>query len=64
MKPIRDSAGNVVAYEHTANANRTELRSRSNGLLAWYDRNTDRTFDRTGKQAGYGDQTKKFTPRD
>jgi len=64
VKPIRNANGNVVGYEHTANANRTELRSRSNGLLAWYDRNTDRTFDRTGKQAGYGDQTKKFIPRD
>ena len=38
MKPIRDSAGNVVAYEHDANANHRELRSKSNGLLAWYDR--------------------------
>ena len=45
MKPIRDRAGNVVAYEHDANANRRELRSKSNGLLAWYDKNTDRTHD-------------------
>jgi hypothetical protein len=52
----------VVAYEHEANANRHELRSRSNGLLAWYDKNTNRTFDRTGKNAGAGDQTGKFIP--
>lgn len=64
MKPIRDSAGNVVAYEHDANANRRELRSKSNGLLAWYDKNTDRTFDRTNKNAGAGDQRGKFIPHD
>ena len=64
MKPILNEKNQVVAYEHDANANRRELRSKSNGLLAWYDRNTDRTFDRTGKNAGAGDQTKKFTPRD
>jgi hypothetical protein len=64
VKPIRDAAGNVVAYEHDANANRRELRSKSNGLLAWYDRNTDRTFDRTSKNAGAGDQRGKFIPHD
>ena len=64
MKPILNEKNQVVAYEHTANANRTELRSRSNGLLAWFDRNTDETFDRHGKRAGYGDQTKKFIPKD
>ncbi len=64
MKPIRDADGNVVGYENEPNPNRRELRSKSNGLLAWYDRNPDRTFDRTGKQAGYGDQTKKFIPED
>lgn len=62
MKPIRDRAGNVVAYEHDSNANRRELRSKSNGLLAWHDKNTDRTFDRTGNYAGTGNQTAKFIP--
>ena len=62
MKPIRDSSGNVVTYKHEPNANRRELRSRSGGLLAWYDKNTNQTFDRHAKRAGYGDQTGKFIP--
>lgn len=62
MKPIRDAAGNVVAYEHDANANRKELRPKSNGLLAYYDKNTDRTFDAKNQNAGAGDQTGKFIP--
>jgi hypothetical protein len=62
MKPIRDAAGNVVAYENEPNSYRRELRSRSNGLLAWYDKNKDQTFDRSGNRAGYGDQRGKFIP--
>jgi hypothetical protein len=64
MKPILNEKNQVVAYEHDANANRRELRSKSNGLLAYYDKNTDRTFDRTSKNAGAGDQRGKFIPRD
>lgn len=64
MKLIRDSSGNVVAYEHEPNDNRRELRSRSGGLLAWHDKNTDQTFDRHGKRAGFGDQTGKFIPNE
>jgi len=62
MKPILNAQNNVVAYDHDANANRSELRSKSNGLLAWYDKHLDRTFDRTGKNAGAGDQRGKFIP--
>jgi hypothetical protein len=64
MKPIRDSAGNVVGYENEPNPNRRELRSRSNGLLAYYDKNTNRTFDAKNQNAGQGDQTGKFIPHD
>jgi hypothetical protein len=64
MKPIRDSAGNVVGYENEPNPNRRELRSRSNGLLAYYDKNTNRTFDAKNRNAGAGDQTGKFIPHD
>jgi hypothetical protein len=62
MKPIRDADGNVVAYEHDANANRRELRSKSNALLAYYDKHTDRTFDAKNGNAGAGDQRGKFIP--
>jgi hypothetical protein len=64
MKPIINEKGQVVAYENDANPKRLELRSKSNGLLAWHDRNTNRTFDRTGRNAGAGDQTGKFIPHD
>lgn len=64
MKPIRNDKNSVVAYEHQANANRKELRSRSGGLLAWHDKTTDQTFDRHSKRAGFGDQTGKFIPNE
>ena len=64
MKPIRDSSGKVVAYEHEPNANRKELRSRSGGLLAWHDKTTNQTFDSHSKRAGFGDQTGKFIPNE
>ena len=63
MKPILNEKNQVVAYEHQPNANRRELRSRSNGLLAYYDKNTNRTFDAKNRNAGAGDQTQKFVPR-
>jgi len=53
-----------VAYEHEPNDNRRELRSRAGGLLAWYDRHTNQTFDRHTKRAGFGDQTGKFIPNE
>ena len=52
MKPILNEKNAVVAYGHQPNANRTELRSRSGGLLAWSDRNTDQAFDAQAKRAG------------
>ncbi|SPE60090.1 hypothetical protein SBV1_370074 [Verrucomicrobia bacterium] len=64
MKPILNEKNQVVAYEHDANANRRELRSKSNALLAYYDENTDRTFDAKNRNAGAGDQTGKFIPHD
>ncbi len=62
MKPILNEKNQVVAYEHDANENRRELRSKSNALLAYYDKNTDRTFDAKNQNAGAGDHTGKFIP--
>ena len=62
MKPILNEKNQVVAYENDANANRRELRSKSNGLLPYYDENTDRTFDAKNRNAGAGDQRGKFIP--
>jgi len=64
MKPILNEKNQVVAYEHTANANRTELRSRSGVLLAFHDKNTNRTFDAKNRNAGSGNQVSKFIPRE
>jgi hypothetical protein len=64
MKPIFNKKTSLVAYENNPNATRRELRSKSGGLLAWYDQNTDRTFDRSGNHAGTGDQRGKFIPNE
>jgi hypothetical protein len=64
MKQITDNEGKVLAYQHET-ANRIELRSRSNGLIAWHDKkNTDRTYDKTGRSIGGGDQTGRFISHD
>jgi hypothetical protein len=64
MHAILNEKNQVVAYENQPNSNRHELRSRSGGLLAYYDKNTDRTFDAKNRFAGTGDQTRKFIPRE
>lgn len=64
MKQIRGDDGNVIGYENEPNTYRRELRSKSNGLISWYSKTTDRTYDRTGKNAGAGDQTLRFLPHD
>jgi hypothetical protein len=56
---LRHAAGYKLA-----NANRRELRSKSNGLLAYSDKNTDRTFGAKNRNAEAGDQTGKFIPRE
>ena len=64
MKPILNQKNQVVAYENEPNANRSELRSRSGGLLAFYDKDTNRTFTAKNQNAGSGNQIHKFIPRD
>jgi len=64
MKPILNEKNQVVAYENDANQRRTELRSRSGGLLAFHDKNTNRTFDAKNRNAGNGNQVSKFIPRE
>jgi hypothetical protein len=49
MKPILDRSGKVLAYENDVNEYRKEIRSRSNGLLGWYNPHLDKTFDRSGR---------------
>lgn len=59
MKPILNRSGNVVGYIHEV-GNRREVRSRSNALVAWYDKHIDKTFKRDGNFAGFGDQAIRF----
>lgn len=64
MKPILNEKNQVVAYENDANERRTELRGRSGELLAFYDKNTNRTFTAKNQNAGSGDHRGKFIPRE
>ena len=59
MKPILNRGGHVIGYINEF-GNRREVRSRSNALLAWYNKATDKTFKRDGNLAGTGDQTMRF----
>jgi hypothetical protein len=59
MKPILDRSARVLGYINDV-GNRREVRSRSNALLAWYDKRMDKTFKRDGSMAGFGDQAIKF----
>jgi hypothetical protein len=63
MTPITDRSGRVVAYENDVSEYRKEIRDRSNGLLAHFnpkDGPQGRTFDRTGRLVGNGDQRTRF----
>jgi hypothetical protein len=65
MKPITDRSGKVTAYENNVSEYRKEIRSRSNGLLAYHnpkDGPEGKTFDRSGRLIGSGDQRARFIP--
>ena len=59
MKPIQNQSGKVIGYINEF-GDRREVRSRSSGLIAWYDKRLDKTFKRDGNMAGFGDQAIKF----
>ena len=63
MKPIQNQSGKVLGYINES-GDRREVRSRSNGLIAWYDKRQDKTFKRDGSMAGSGDQAIKFLKED
>ena len=60
MKPILDRGGHVVGYTVEV-GDRHEVRSRSNTLIAWYNKRSDKTFKRDGNLAGFGNQAIKFS---
>ncbi len=59
MKPILNRSGKVIGYINEF-GDRREVRSKSNALIAWYDKRQDKTFKRDGSVAGFGDQAIKF----
>jgi hypothetical protein len=59
MKPILDRSGKVIGYTNEV-GDRREVRNRSAGLIAWYDKRQDKTFKRDCSMAGFGDQAIKF----
>jgi hypothetical protein len=54
MKPIKDASGKTIAYENDVSPYRQEIRDRSNGLLGWYNPETDKTHDRSGSVVSNG----------
>ena len=63
MTPILNQSGKVLGYIHEV-GDRREVRSRSNGLLAWYNKRQNKTFKRDGSLVGFGDQAVKFLEED
>ena len=65
MKPIIDRSGRVIGYENDVSDYRKEIRSKSNSLLGWYnpeDGPEGKTFDRSGRMIGFGDQRGRLIP--
>ena len=59
MKPIQNHSDKVIGYINEV-GDRCEVRSRSNGLVAWFDKRQNKTFKRDGSMVGFGDQTIRF----
>lgn len=63
MKPITDRAGKVLSYQNDVSPQRQEIRDRSGGLRAYHnpkDGPEGKTFDRSGRVVGSGDQRGRF----
>ncbi len=59
MKAILDRRGMVIGFVNDS-GNRREIRDRSNGLVAWFQKDQNKTFKRDGNFAGPGDQAIRF----
>jgi hypothetical protein len=64
MKLLTNASGKTLAYERDVNPYRKEIRDRSNALLEWHNPHLDKTFDRSGRLVGSGDQRGRFIPDD
>jgi len=67
MEPMKDRAGKTLAYTNDVSQYRKEIRSRSGALRATFnpeDGPEGRTFDRSGRVVGSGDQRGRFISGD
>ena len=67
MKPIKDGGGKVIGYENDTSEYRQEIRDRSNGLLGHFnpkDGPEGKTFNRSGRVIGSGDQRGRLIPNE
>ncbi len=62
MEPIRDNAGNVLAFLDR-NGDRVYLRDTGGTQLGYYDGITDRTYDGSGVQVSFGDTLGSLIPK-
>jgi hypothetical protein len=65
MKPITDRANRVLAYTNDISPYRNQIVSRTGAVLATFnpkDGPDGRTFDRSGRVIGSGDQRGRFIP--
>jgi hypothetical protein len=60
VKPITNASGKMLAYENDVSEHRKEIRDCSNARLAWYNPHLDKTFHRSGRLIGSGDQRGRF----
>lgn len=61
MKLVKRADGSTRA-QINENGTRKTVHDSSGKTQGWYDTNTDKTFDRTGKVVGQGDQTGALYP--
>ncbi|MBD3372240.1 MAG: hypothetical protein GF403_05930 [Candidatus Coatesbacteria bacterium] len=62
MEPIRDKAGNMIAFLDRS-GDRVYLRDLGGTQLGYYDKITDRTYDGSGVQLSFGDTLGSLIPR-
>ena len=54
-KPILDRIGRVIGFIDDQ-PNRLQLRDRTGNVQGWYNKNDNKTYERSGNLFGFGDQ--------
>lgn len=55
--PVQDAGGKVIGYL-LDNATRITAQDKSGQTLGWFDKNSEKTFDKSGKPLYSGDMTR------